>query len=143
MNNYVPLLLTITLIASCQQSPDLIATKQAIRSADSSFSALSKEKGHKTAFLSYIDSSQGTLLRPGRLPFTGLAAVALLTKTNDSGQTLTWEPLYVDAAASGELGYTYGTYKFVLKDTTITGTYCSIWKKNTRGEWKFVLDTGT
>jgi ketosteroid isomerase-like protein len=28
------------------------------------------------------------------------------------------------------------------KDTTIFGTYTSIWKKQSDGTWKFVLDTG-
>jgi ketosteroid isomerase-like protein len=28
------------------------------------------------------------------------------------------------------------------KGQTIQGTYCTIWEKNDKGEWRFVLDTG-
>ena len=55
-----------------------------------------------------------------------------------------WKPKGGTIAQSGELGYTYGLYvlKPAGKDTTLYGTYVSIWKKQTDGSWKFVLDSG-
>ena len=60
---------------------------------------------------------------------------------------LTWTPVYADMAASGDLGYTYGTYEFRSKDkdgkpTVSYGKYASIWKKQRDGNWKVVLDMG-
>jgi len=59
-----------------------------------------------------------------------------------------WEPTGVDISASGDLGYTYGNYIRKYKDNsnqwvTGTGKYTSIWKKDTAGHWKIVLDIGT
>ncbi len=60
---------------------------------------------------------------------------------------LTWTPVYADMAASGDLGYTYGTYVFTSKDKNGNpveehGKYTSIWKKQNDGSWKVVLDMG-
>jgi hypothetical protein len=68
----------------------------------------------------------------------------LLIAEPDTGFILTWKPLYADVANSGEIGYTYGTYDLSIKDPheTRSGTYASIWKQDSTGNWKFVLDTG-
>ena len=60
---------------------------------------------------------------------------------------LTWTPVYADIAASGDLGYTYGTYEFRSKDkdgkaTVSYGKYATIWKKQKDGSWKVVMDMG-
>ena len=60
---------------------------------------------------------------------------------------LEWTPAYADMAASGDLGYTYGTYVFTTKDKTgktveERGKYTSIWKKQKDSKWKVVLDMG-
>jgi len=60
---------------------------------------------------------------------------------------LTWTPVYADISASGDLGYTYGTFEFKSKDkegkpTVGHGKYTSIWKKQKDGSWKVVLDMG-
>jgi ketosteroid isomerase-like protein len=60
---------------------------------------------------------------------------------------LTWSPVGGDVAASGDLGYTYGTYEFTSKDkdgkpTVSHGKYTTIWKKQKDGSWKVVLDMG-
>ena len=61
---------------------------------------------------------------------------------------LTWTPVGADISASGDLGYTYGTYEFRSKDkdgkpVVDHGKYTSIWKKQKDGSWKVVLDMGT
>jgi ketosteroid isomerase-like protein len=64
---------------------------------------------------------------------------------SDTSFILEWEPLYGDISVSGELGYTYGTWKRTEKTTKqiSRGTYITIWKKQPDGSWKFVLDAGT
>ena len=111
--------------------------------ADRAFSRLSEVKGMKAAFLDYIDSN-GVLLRPKHLPLLGADAIDFLIQQNDSSFTLKWEPKNGMVAASGDLGYTYGLYilKPTSADTLIYGNYVSIWKKQSDGKWKFVLDTG-
>jgi len=60
---------------------------------------------------------------------------------------LTWAPVGSGMAASGDLGYTYGTYEFVSKDKdgkpiVDKGKYTTIWKKQKDGSWKVALDMG-
>jgi ketosteroid isomerase-like protein len=66
---------------------------------------------------------------------------------DDKNNHLTWTPVHADMAASGDLGYTYGTYEFrsIGKDgkpTVEYGKYVSIWKKQKDGSWKVVMDMG-
>jgi ketosteroid isomerase-like protein len=60
---------------------------------------------------------------------------------------LTWVPVGGGMAASGDLGYTYGTYEFSTKDkdgkpVVDRGKYTTIWKKQKDGSWKVALDMG-
>ncbi len=78
---------------------------------------------------------------------TGRAAIRedMAKAFADTAFTLTWEPLQSDA--SGDLGYTNGTYEARFRDAkgnamTRTGRYLTIWKKQADGSWKVVRDIG-
>ena len=116
------------------------AWKNEILKTDKEFSKASSTMGMKKAFIEYMDDD-GILLRPNHKPIIGANAIEYLTQINDSTYTLTWEPSSAQVAASGDLGYSYGIYNLHLQDTTLQGTYVSIWKQKD-GKWKFVLDTG-
>jgi ketosteroid isomerase-like protein len=58
---------------------------------------------------------------------------------------LAWKPDFVEAAASGDLGYTYGSYKYVVTDSlgvvkTYTGIFHTVWQRQTDGSWRYVWD---
>jgi ketosteroid isomerase-like protein len=110
---------------------------------DKAFSRLSEQKGMKAAYIDYIDSN-GVLLKPGHVPVIGANAIDYLIQQNDTAFSLTRQPQSAVVAASGDLGYTYGVYSYRLKenDYILYGTYVSIWKKQSDGTWKFVLDSG-
>ena len=60
---------------------------------------------------------------------------------------LTWVPVGAGIAASGDLGYTYGTYEFRSRDkdgkpVLDHGKYTTIWKRQKDGNWKVALDMG-
>jgi ketosteroid isomerase-like protein len=121
--------------------------KEEIINADIAFSALSKEKGMKHAFLQYA-AQDVVMLRENSFPQKGKNAMEERFSTfSDTGFVLIWEPLFANVAASGELGYSYGIYTSTSKDvegrpTVEKGTYATVWKKDLNGDWKFVLDTG-
>ncbi|MBK7882621.1 MAG: hypothetical protein IPJ81_01370 [Chitinophagaceae bacterium] len=121
----------------------ILSARENMMEADRAFSKLSKEKGMKTAFIEYIDSN-GVLLKPNERPIIGAEAIDYLSQLNDSTYILEWEPNDGMVAQSGELGFTYGYYKLIpqAKDTTLYGTYVSVWRKQQDGNWKFVLDSG-
>ncbi|MEO8512638.1 MAG: DUF4440 domain-containing protein [Ignavibacteria bacterium] len=125
---------------------DIQKGKDALRQTDIDFSELSKQKGMKTAFLTYA-ADNAVLLRAYTMPIAGYDAVKKFLEDGDTNFQLIWAPLYADISTSGELGYTYGTYSLTFKDESGTeqtryGTYVSIWKLDSEGKWKFVLDTG-
>jgi ketosteroid isomerase-like protein len=110
--------------------------------ADRNFSNMSVEKGFPAAFAEFADT-QAVILRPNSMPVKGKNAIAeLYSKADTAGVHFTWEPLTGDIAASGELGYTYGTYTFIKDTITERVTYASVWKKDENGSWKYVLDIG-
>jgi len=60
---------------------------------------------------------------------------------------LTWEPKIADCSSVGDLGYTTGPYKVIdlsgAKKPIENGAFFSIWKKQSDGTMKVVLDFGT
>lgn len=146
MKNLIPLLVFF-FVNSCsvKKEPPIDPTteKMNLMEADRNFSDYSAEKGMKAAFMEYIDSN-GVLLRAGYLPIVGAHAIDYLLELNDTAYTLKWQPHAAFVSRSADLGYTYGIYALnpKQKDTTVYGTYVSIWKKQANGKWKFVLDTG-
>jgi ketosteroid isomerase-like protein len=114
---------------------------QEIQQADVDFSNFSREHGMRKAFLEYIDDD-GIMMRDNAMPIIGANAIDYITSMNDSSIVLTWEPRGGDIAASGDLGYTYGVYEMKDSANVQKGTYVTIWKKQSNGRWKFVLDSG-
>ncbi len=148
MGRVVCILLLVVFCSSCRiRKPEPVANyekeKLVLLDADRAFSKMSEEKGMKTAFLDYIDSN-GVLLRPGYLPIVGADAVDFLSQLPENEYIMKWEPVGGDVAKSGEMGFTYGTFKITPRDrdTVVYGTYVSVWKKQADGSWKLVLDSG-
>ncbi|MEI8049250.1 MAG: DUF4440 domain-containing protein [Bacteroidota bacterium] len=144
ITNIVCILFLILNLTACNNKKQM-NENEVLANTDRLYSTLSAEKGMNTAFLAMFDPD-GVLLRKNHPPIEGFDAIrALLLSENDSTFTLTWEPVLAKVAASGEMGYTYGTYKLFDKATdsiTGEGTYATIWQKNSKGEWKAMLDTG-
>jgi ketosteroid isomerase-like protein len=142
----LPAIMMFIFFASCA-GPESAGSADGLISADKSFSKLSEEKGMKQAFLEYA-AENVVMLRKNKLLMKGKAALAEHFMTfSDTGFVLTWEPVFAEIAGSGDLGYTYGIYTSVSQNPDGSkkeskGTYVSIWKKDTSGSWKFVLDSG-
>jgi ketosteroid isomerase-like protein len=59
--------------------------------------------------------------------------------------TFSWTSEKAVVSSSGDLGYIWGHYQVKAKtkagaDTTLTGAYCTIYKKTRSGAWKAVMD---
>lgn len=108
---------------------------------DRAFSEDCLKNGMKKSFLEFV-ADDAVLLRPDQLPIVDGDVIKFLSAQEDTSFTMSWEPSGADLSASNDMGYTYGVYTVVTKDTTLKGTYLSIWKKQINGKWKFVLDTG-
>lgn len=138
------IILTINIIQACQSDRDDKANKADLIQADIQFSELSVNEGMKRAFLQFADDS-AVLLRQGGWPIIGsINLEQSFARLNDSGFTLSWEPMDAFMAEAGDMGYTYGTFTRLIKATgqKSRGSYVTIWKKQSDGSWKFVLDCG-
>jgi hypothetical protein len=84
-------------------------------------------------YLKNIDKQTAFLFRPNALPIAGADAVDYIIGLKDTGYSMQWKPSNAVVAVSGDLGYTYGVYeiKSFVVDTTLYGTYVSIWKNRT------------
>ncbi len=127
--------------------PADVEAVKALMKVDAEFSQAAQKIGVGEAFVRYADA-EATMLPPGENPVTGLAGVRAQFKDFPAGTTLAWKPYKAEAAASGDLGYTLGTYEMHGKDkdgkpVVRYGKYCSVWKKQKDGAWKWVVDVGT
>jgi len=109
----------------------------ALRARDQQFSGVSALRG---AFDSFA-AADIRLLREGKFPFVGKAAAAAALPASSS--VWTWEPAFADVSRSGDLGYSYGTYRITSKEPSPvileTGNYYRIWKKE-GGVWQVLFD---
>jgi ketosteroid isomerase-like protein len=142
----VVLSFAVALFAGCSQSSDGTEKfKQEVLAADKAFNDASVKDGPKAAFLRAI-SMDGKLLNDSR---SGADAVNATYAQWPANATLKWEPSFVDVSASGDLGYTWGRYTFIVPTGVKgghpllkMGTYVTIWKRQPGGAWKVVLDGG-
>ena len=145
MKKILPILFVI--IASCNPSINMDQEREKLLQTDIDFSNRSVKVGNHQAFLEFA-SPDVVLLKPNSYPIVGKPAMRqLYSELSDSNYRLTWKPSYGRIAKSGDLGYTFGIYLLEItkgeqKGQISQGTYCSIWEKNVKGEWRFILDTG-
>ncbi len=132
------------ILASCTPQEDTAALKSEVLETDKSFSKRAQEKGIAEAFVYYADEKV-IKPSPGEQPIFGKYALMESFEKNPPAYKLAWEPLR--AEASGNLGYTFGSYTLTTKassgkDTVQYGNYISVWKRKKDGSWRYVIDTG-
>lgn len=134
-------LFSLFLIYSCNQPANIEQQKQELIDTDKAMSELAVKKGFYKAIIFYSDNDI-IKLSDGQFPV--ITKKTLMEKFGDQTgpKTLTWEPLNVEVAKSGELGYTWGNWIFTKPETTYYGNYFTIWKKQDDGRWKVALDGG-
>ena len=126
---------------SCNQNPDSKQLEKVIISTDKAMSDLAVKEGFFKAILHYADDDI-VKFNDGSYPVIGKKVFQELYKDKTGPTTLTWEPIKAEVAKSGELGYTWGNWKFELKGTTYYGNYFTVWKLQNDGTWKVALDGG-
>lgn len=130
------------LFACAPQDVDLsLAARDEIMKADLAMSSLAGEIGFNKALLTYAAED---LVKPdeGKLPVIGRSQLEGIFAGEPGTKTISWKPFRVEAAMSGELGYSLGDWVFATIDTTYYGNYYTIWKKQEDGKWKWVADGG-
>lgn len=121
--------------------------RQSLLNADRDFYKASALNGTGKAFIDFADDS-AVILRQNQYPSIGKQELAKYWLNHEYNKTpLTWEPLKAEVSPDGKLGYTLGKWTYISPnksgaiDTTF-GNYVTIWKKQSDGSWKYVLDGG-
>jgi ketosteroid isomerase-like protein len=74
----------------------------------------------------------------------GRAAIADLFAGAPRGSGPAWRPEVISAASSGDLGFTFGPawprQQGANPPSPVAGRYFSIWRKQSDGSWKYVID---
>ena len=153
MKSFLPILVVVVLVvivalrvAGPKVSASPKATAQTLKELEAEFMKAAADKGSQGYMSYYADESVEV---PNGAPLIqGKAEIAKgMGFLDDKNNQLLWTPVGADISASGDLGYTYGTYEFhaIDKDAKPVvqyGKYTSIWKQQKDGSWKVVLDMG-
>jgi ketosteroid isomerase-like protein len=134
-------------LSACQQKTQDHSeeAKKEIAQAEKEFEKMAAEKGVADAFAYFADST-AVMRGDGDAVITGKEGIkGIFAGDRFKNATVKWSADFIDAAASGELGYTYGKYRWEFKDSTgkITeskGVFHTVWKKQKDGSWRFVWD---
>ncbi len=104
------------------------------------FAITAAEKGTKTAFLTFL-ADDGIVFNP-----TETNGKLVWKARPESPALLAWNPAWADISSDGKLGYTTGGWEYRPKgkadQPTAFGEYVTIWKKQTDGTFKAILDIG-
>ena len=120
--------------------------KNEILKTEQEFNDYAQKEGIPKAFLAFA-ADDAVLMRNDSL-IVGKSAIANFfnqKKTVSNKDSLVWKPDFVEVAASGDLGYTYGKYTYTTTDSTgnehiYTGVFHTVWRKQPDGQWRFVWD---
>jgi ketosteroid isomerase-like protein len=136
--NRLAALLLLTLLAGCAHRAGPGVAEEVMQ-ADRDFAARAAAVGIQAAFVEYA-APDAMLLRAGVGPIRGRQAIGESFAGTEKA-SLAWAPEAAEAAASGELAYTWGWYRFSADGKTSTGNYVSIWRR-IDGRWLYVIDLG-
>jgi ketosteroid isomerase-like protein len=120
---------------------DLAAARAALADTERAFSQMSRQQGLRAAFLAYL-AEDAVIFRPGPVP-----GRAFVEARPSPPIELTWRPVQVEVATSGDLGYTTGPYEARSTDPaksaqTEHGYFVTVWRRQADGAWKAVVDVG-
>lgn len=123
-----------------QKPGDRDQNPRALVEMERAFARAAATKGTRDAFIEFL-ADDGIIFQPG--PVNGKK---FWSERQPRKGLLSWEPVFADVSAAGDLGYTTGPWEFRPngpQDQPVAfGQYFTIWKKQKDGAWKAVLDRG-
>lgn len=139
------LVIVVVAVASCARTVNLEHERAALMAVTAEWGKTGNDVDRFTSFL----APDARLSYWGAPAIEGIEAIrnviGPLMKT--PGFRMTWQPTRATVAASGDLGYTIGTFTMIFQNAngmliTENGKQQTTWKK-LNGEWKVIEDTGT
>jgi ketosteroid isomerase-like protein len=138
----------VVLTTACESkgsSPESHAADEAaVRAADIAWSATA-EKRDLDALVSFYGDDVVVLL-PNAPAVVGKSAARDLNRAMLAATlAVKWQPVKVEVAASGDIGYVRGTYDLTIKGPSGApvndkGKYVEVWRKQADGAWKVIVE---
>lgn len=135
--------------STANPGPDMIdAWKTELIQADEAFAATVGAEG-LSAWSSFF-TSDGAMIQEGVGEVRGAEELQAIMDAADAALDIslfTWAPTRAEVSNAGDLGYTVGNYQRIVRgpdgvELESTGTYVSIWRRQTDGSWKVEMDLG-
>lgn len=122
-----------------------IAAARGLLAAEMAFEAKSVAAGVAVAMRDTMDKTDGLSFEGGE-PVRGAQAIFEARGGGKPGGTLTWVPSEIFVDQAGEMGTSWGHFRFtppVKGAPVVTGKYVTVWRRNDAGQWKGIVDIGT
>jgi ketosteroid isomerase-like protein len=136
------LVILLCFATGCGAGADASAERAALLETDRAWSAAAASGAGVDEIVSYW-SAEAVVIPPGAPALRGLDEIRdyISGASSIPGFSVSWTPEGAELAASGDLGYTYGTNRFTFENgagqlTTATGRYLTTWRKQPDGSWK-------
>jgi ketosteroid isomerase-like protein len=134
------LILTLAHVGSSQKQSERAMNRHALVEMEHQFASEAATKGTRAAFLEFL-ADDGIVFQPG--PVNGKK---FWNERQPAKGLLSWQPAFADVSRAGDLGYTTGSWEYrpsgPQDQPAAFGQYFTIWKKQSDGAWKAVLDRG-
>jgi len=133
------LIIFFLIIFSCKEAEAQNA--EALVKAEKEFESTCLERGIRDGFLAWVDSNGIGFTEKG--PSN---AKQIWSSYPVIEGIFSWSPSYAEMSITGDWGYTTGHFehrpKSISDSVDGAGQYTTVWHKNTRGEWKYLIDIG-
>lgn len=112
---------------------------ESLVAAERAFARQAADEGVRAAFLRHLTEDSVVFApqpQPGRAVWEARPANA---------DRLEWAPAVAEVALAGDLGYTYGPWRFTPEGAEAPqahGHYLTVWQKDVEGTWKVRIDLG-
>ena len=135
----------LALIGCTQTTPDTrVADENELRELDAQWSKTAGARDLDATVAYYADDA---VVMPGDAPVADTKQTIrdLWAPMMAPNISVSWQVDQAEVARSGDLGYARGVYQLVTEDaagktTTERGKLLEVWKKQSDGKWKCVID---
>jgi ketosteroid isomerase-like protein len=136
MHRYV-CFVTLLVLAGCASSVNVEQERTALMAVDREWSQTTRDLDKMTSYF----ATDATAYATGMPAVTGVDAIKKMLDEmmKSPGFALSWAATKADVAASGDIGYTTGTYEMSMAGAMEKGKYVTVWKKQ-GGTWKVTED---
>ena len=140
----ITLLIIVVILPAFSQDKTIPPAQAELVNTERAFAKLAVERGFRESFIMYFaEDGIGFAPQPYKVKETLSRQPAA---ANRPTITFNWAPVYGDIAQAGDLGWNSGPVLFEdtgpEKKPVRHGMFFSVWKKQSDGSWRVVLDLG-